>query len=342
MENNNSNQPTDEIVNDFLDFIEVDDTNAPVEIDESKKEQEQEQEQQVVEEKVVEEEPTSTTSEEEDIPLVELLRQQIGYEAEEDESFEDTEEGITNLVRKASEKLALQYINEQLNPTVKEFQEFIELGGDPTHFLKTKFSDVDYTKVEFDENDTVLQERLVKEELVARGYKGEELEAELSDIKNGGILESKAKRALVTLKNKQISDKNNLLEQQRQLNLQRQQEAESYWNDVRQQILKSSSFKNLRVPETKKTAFFDFISKPVKDGKSERDLKLEKLTLEDNLAVDWLLFNDFNLETLVTQKAKDLQAKTLRERLRGTNKVNLDKKNQQRRESNQIEELATL
>lgn len=256
-------------------------------------------------------------SDPEDESVVGLIKQRLGYEFEEE--FEDTEEGIQLLVEAASKKRAEEVMNVYFEeyPDVKELLEYRRLGGDPDKFFETKFPEVDYSKVELREDDTSQQEQVILHELQSvRGYTKEEAKAELEDYKNGGILESKAKRALNALKVKQQQDQESLVEEQQKQREAQIQEQEEYKESVVKTIEESTAFNNIKLPSKDKQAFIDYLFKPVKDGKSQAMLNAEQASLEKRLAIDLLLFKDFDLGSLVDRKAKDKNAKTLKERMR--------------------------
>lgn len=342
---------------DLWDGVEVIEDEEPptddeleVEDEELEEEEEDLEEDDLEEEEDLEEEDIEDNEEEEgddeeevdpaDVPLVQTIQEQLGYEFEEE--FEDTEEGIQKLVEASAKKLADDQLERVFSefPDVQELYEYRRLGGDPEEFMETKFPEVDFEKVEFDEEDPQQHEMLVKNELKARGYSNKEIEAELEDYKNGGILESKAQRALTALKAKQEADKESLLEEQREAFEQQQQQIAEFWDEVKEKIDESGSFKGLTVPAKDKDAFFDFLSKPVEDGKSQRDLQVEQADMETRLAIDYLIFKGFNLSDLVSRKAKDKNSKTLRERIE---KRKLEKKKKE--ESSQSDanvELGTI
>lgn len=288
------------------------------------------------EEIVVEE---SEEESEEDLPLVESIRQRLGYDFEEE--FEDTEEGIQLLVERARDKAAEDAVNAYFDvyPEVKELLEYRQMGGDPDKFFQTKFPEVDYSKVELAEDDESQLENIVKHELkLVRNMNDDEIRAEIEDYKNGGILESKAKRSLASLKAKQQLDKNSLIEEQKQIDLQNQQQIEQQWQTIEKTIKDSGSLKGFTIPSKDKDAFYMYLHKPVQDGKSQAMIDHETADLETRLAVDYLMFNGFKLSDIISRKAKDVNTKTLRDRMRS---VKLDKK---RDESvpNTIEELGTI
>lgn len=342
------NPEQDEIV-DFWDEIEVEEEDAPdIELKEDQlkdpEEVEADEDEELDEEDESEEaDDSEETDESEDDDsedsLIQSLVARLGLEFERE--FEDTEEGVQELVEEASKLLADQAVDQIFSqyPEVKELFEYRRLGGDPDKFFQTKFPEVDFSEVEFKEDDEAQHEFLIKQELAARGYTPDEISAELEDYRNGGILESKARRALNALQVKQQEDKSNLLEKQREEARRLEEEVEQFWTGVKKTIEESSTFKSFMIPSSDKEKFFEYISKPVKDGKSQRDLDVEQSDLETRLAIDFLLYKGFNLSEIIDRRAKDKNAKSLRERLR---KSKLSNRREDRIQSGVIEELDTL
>ena len=252
---------------------------------------------------------------EESETLVGEIQKNLGFEF--DQEFEDTEEGLQQLVEASSQKLAQQEMERTFEqfPEVKELYEYRRLGGDPDKFMETKFPEVDFQEVEFQEEDSSQHEMLVRRELSERGYNQDEIEAELEDYKNGGILRNKAERALSALKTKQKQDKEQLLEEQREQFKEQQEQVAEYWNGVKKKIKKNSSFNGIRIPSKDKKDFFDYISKPVQQGRSQRDLDMMEMEEEERLALDYLIYKGLDVADLVDKKAKDKKAKTLKERI---------------------------
>lgn len=245
--------------------------------------------------------------------IVKLVMKQVGVELEDE--FEDSEEGIAQYTRKAAEFMADDFLTNKLPEQAKDFIQYLSAGGDPSTYIDTKFPKLDYDKLEFNEDDAQLHEQLIRAELVAKGYTGEEIKQELEDYKNGGLLETKAKRSLASLQAKQRQEQEQLVAKQLEAQQEAAKQQKEYWDGVKNKILKSSEFKGLKVPETEKLKFFDYIAKPIDGDKSQRDLDLEKLSEDDGLAIDWLLFKGFDLQSLVDRKAKDKNIKTLKDRL---------------------------
>lgn len=247
-----------------------------------------------------------------DVSLVEELKTTLGVDGE----YEDSVEGLQQVVEKASSTLAQQHIDQVFNsaPELKRFYDFVMLGGQPSKFIQHLSQD-DYSKIEFKEGDERQHEQIVRAELSKRGLSSEEINEEIEDFKNGGILESKAKRAILSLRTIQEKERVQIVEQQRQAAENDRLEAEKYWSSVKDTITKKSELKGLTLPTTDKDAFFAYLTKPLKDGKTKRDLDAEELDQETLLAMDYLLYKGFKLGDLVTKKAKDLNATSLRDRL---------------------------
>lgn len=263
-----------------------------------------------------EEEQTEVSDEEaEELPLVESIRQSLGYDIEGD--FEDTEEGIQLLVERATEKATESSVEQYFSkyPEVKELKDYIELGGDPNDFLQTKFPEVDYTKVELSEDESQ-QEKIVRQELSqVRGMSNEEINAEIEDYKNGGILENKAKRSLTALKNKQQSDKDNLIKSQAEEKEEYLKQVENHWKNVETTLKEKTELKGVKIPSKDKDSFFEYLSKPVSEGKSQAMIKQEEADLETRLLIDYMFYKDLKFSDLITRAAKDHNAKTLRQKM---------------------------
>lgn len=338
--NENSKPQEEELAVDFdwneLEVEEQEESLEEVEeesVDEESEEVEQEEVEESEEQSIDEDEEVS---EDEELSVVESIRNSLGFET--DQEFEDTEEGIQLLVEAASQDLAGRTIEAYFEeyPDVKELLEYRRMGGDPDKFFQTRFPEINYSEVELREDDEAQQEQIIRQELKSvRGYTSQEIEEEIKDYRNGGILESKARRALAALRAKQEQDSNRLLEEQRETLRQQQKAYEDYTRTVKQKIESSTSFAGIKIPSSKKAEMYDYLFKPVKDGKTQAMLNVENVSLEQKLAIDYLLMTNFDFSDLVSKKAKDMNIQTLRKRLR---KGNLDKKDQSR--SEYIEELA--
>ena len=174
--------------------------------------------------------------------------------------------------------------------------------------------------MQYDENNEAQHVQLVRAEMKLRGYADDYIEQEIDDYKNGGILDNKAKRALTSLKQDQQEQKNKLVAQQAVEKERTEREAQDSWNNIRKTIKEAKSIKGIQIPEKDKASFFDYIAKPVVDGKSQRMLDADATGLEERLFIDYLLYSKFALSNIIDKKAQTSAAKSLRDRL-GTKKA---------------------
>jgi hypothetical protein len=276
--------------------------------------------------------PANTTGaiDDEDVApgVIDTVLSRLGYELEGE--FEESEEGIVDLVKAASEKLAesqLDKIFEQY-PALKEFAEYQFNGGDPEKFFKAKFPEVDFTTItEIDDEDITLQERLVKEALAIKGFDNEDIENSVEEFRGAGILHSQAQRALKALQKYQTEEKSKIIETQKQVAAEEKQRVEKFWSEVNTTIDKAVDLKGFVIPEKDKGDFFDYIAKPVNAGYSQRDVDVNELDLEERLMLDYLVYNikkkKVNISTLIDRKAATKQALSLRDKLgKQTDKLN--------------------
>lgn len=266
------------------------------------------------------EEPEEEAGEEEEdepTPLVEELRQMIGYET--DAEYEDTTEGLVQLFRDSAERQAEQQLDRlfQEYPLVKALLEFQMNGGRDEDFVRTFLGERDYSRLEITEKDTALHERLLRDELARRGYSEEEILEEIEEAKSTGKLFKKAERALEVLKKAQEEEKQMLLQKQKEAAEAERRRQEELQAEVKKLIKTATELKGLPIPEKDKIAFEDFLFKPTASGKTGYQEFLEKADLQTEIAAAYLAFRGFDLSGLIERKAVTKKTQDLRSRLSG-------------------------
>ena len=254
----------------------------------------------------------------EDDSTISFILSQLGEELDEGVSFEDTEKGVADLVAYVAERRAKKIQEDTLerHPQAKQFMDYLDAGGDPDMFYRTMFPEVDYSKVEIAEENEALQERILFDDLVRQGYSEEDIQAELDEAKASGTLKTRSERALKILSKNQQQSKDYLIQQQKEIAQRQQEETQKFWTDITQTIKSANEFAGIPVKQTDKIKFADYLSKPIKDGKSQRDLDVEQMTLEQRLAVDYVLFSDFKLSDIIARAATTTATRSLKDKLR--------------------------
>lgn len=292
-----------------------------------------------VEEEIEEEEedtitPTQTKEKDEDpedMSEIGVLAKHLKDEGViefDDEEFEDTEEGLVNVVKKQIKKGVDDY-KENLDPLAKQFLDFIEDGGDPQHFTKA-YSTVDFARIDRAalKGKGELQKQLVAELMRREGYNREEIVEEIQDLLNGNVLQGRASRSLRKLQEMQQKERATLLKTQKENAAQKAEQQETFLSNLRENIDTKEEIAGFPISKKQKTAFYNYITKPDrKTGKTKlvMDSEADK---DAQLKMAWLYFNDFNFEK-VEKKARSKATSNLRanlERASGVSRKKLKSK----------------
>lgn len=262
-------------------------------------------------------EETAGTPEEESV-VAEIISK-LGYEVEGD--FEDSTEGIIELTKNVSEKMAeetLENIFTQ-HPSIKQHLDFVLAGGDPNAFAAIQ-KETSFSNVEIDEKNTDLQKNVLKSYFEARGDEGSFINDMIETYEDKGQLFEKATQAKGALVKAQESKKAKLVEGQKAEAEARSKQAEETWNTVRDTVTKADELSGIPISQRERGKFIDFISKPInKNGQTARDAAASELNLEEQLAMDFFLFKGKDFKKLMNVKAKTEASKSLKGRLKANN-----------------------
>ena len=320
---------------DFGSLIEDEDTNdptklTPVETVEDEPETEEEDVSKSLEsdeeESEESEEPESSEDEdevedsdevEEELTLVDEIKQMLGYEFGEDVEFEDSAEGLVDLTKAAASKMAEIQLESLFDayPDVKQYMVYRSQGGDSAQFFRTFFGDVDFSTIDLEENDTVSQEQVVRRALEAQGFEPPDITEAVSEMKNSGTLYTQSQRYQKVLAKEQKKSKEELLRNQEREAKAAEAEREKFVEDMNTTIRQSKQFHGIPISEKEKASLVDFILKFDEDGTSAFQKALANAPIETHLAIATLIKRNFNLDGVVTRKAKSQNAQTLRDKL---------------------------
>ena len=251
-----------------------------------------------------------------DLSLVDELIQRLGLET--DQAFDDNVDGLVSLAREASVQLAEQQLSTLFTeyPDLELYTQFRLNGGASELFFETMYPSEDYSTLIVGEDDTQLQERLVRKALVAMGQDEDDIKAAIAEFKASDILHSQAQRSLKGLVKRQSSEKEQLVKSQAQLAAQEAKDQDAYLKTVKDTITKSSDFRGVVVSEKDKGEFHSYVSNPVKNGQSQFQLDMEEAPMDIYLAIAALMKNGFDLSGIITRRATTLEAGKLRDRLK--------------------------
>ena len=251
----------------------------------------------------------------------------VGYEIEEKElkKFPETEEGIAKFVEALAEKRQQDSLNEIFDnyPDVKQYLEYRNSGGKAEQYFKTMEDPLSSIK-ELKESDEGAQEKVIRYYFKTfKNMDEEEIEDTIEGYRAKDKLFVRAEKALGIIKNSKEEESKKLVEEQRKIKEQETEKAKEYWNTVKDTVKTGKLSGNILIPSKEKTAFFNYLTKPDKTGKTERIKDIEKASNEEMLALEYLRFKKFSLDDLVKQEANSRQVEKLKKKLKSQNRGGL-------------------
>jgi hypothetical protein len=250
----------------------------------------------------------------EDAGMFATLGAKLGYEVEGD--FSEDYDGLAEYTN----TVATQIANEQLEkvfaqmPDVQEYFEYRANNGDPLKYFEAQRAEMNYNDVAIDDNVAV-QKRVVVDGMRAAGFGDDDISRMVESYEDAGILKDNASIYLQQLRRNQASQKEQLLARQQQEAATQRAEAEAYWASV-QETINAGNLKGLQIPTRSRGKFYDWMTTPVNDnGATQRDLDRQNIDQETALAVEYLLYQGFDLKKLATNAASTQKVSSLKSKL---------------------------
>jgi hypothetical protein len=312
-------RPENEMDEDFELEEEAEDVTPDGVTEEDEEETIDEEEEEIVDEDVEEDED----SEEPDVSFVEDLGKQFGLPEEELESYDDTWDDAMEVTRKAAENMAQQQINQLFEeyPDIAQFAQYRQQGGDPQEYYETVLNRTSYEDLEISEDDTQTQEQLVRQRLEVQNTPEDQIDEEIQDYKDAGLLKRQAERSKRILQEHQEKRQQELLEEQKRKAEEQRQQALQEQKEYKQIIEESNDLNGIRLPENEKQKFQEYLFEPAdEDGMTQAEKKYQNLSKEDALALDYLIMKDLDLGKLVDNLASTKKAGRLSDRLKKSKK----------------------
>jgi hypothetical protein len=252
----------------------------------------------------------------EDVPISNQISNILGYELENE--YDDTVEGLTEYVRDVSQEVAETQINELFEqfPEVQQHLDYLLAGGDSGQFFEAHNPQNDFSNLALSEKDTMTQKAVLSQYFQYKGHDQGFIQDMLDDYEDSGKLFSKAELAKNSLAEVQQQQREQM--QQEQLERYQEQEAqkEQFWDGVANTLEEGREFAGISIPDRDKSEFFEYISAPADDsGRTQRDIDYSEADMDIKLAIDYLMYSGFNLEDIISTKAKSESARNLRERI---------------------------
>ena len=254
--------------------------------------------------------------EDSDLPISAQISDILGYELENE--YDDTVEGLTEYVRDISQEVAeaqIQDLFEQF-PEVQRHLDYVLAGGESAEFFQAHNPQNDFDNLHMTEKDTMTQKAVLAQYFQFKGHDNDFINEMLEDYEDSGKLFSKAQIAKDSLAQVQKQQREQMYQQQMEAFHREEAEQEEFWDGVASTLEEGREFAGIRIPDRDKSNFFEYISAPVDDsGRTQRDIDYSEADMDIKLAIDYLMFSGFNLEDIISTKAKTESARNLRDRI---------------------------
>ena len=258
--------------------------------------------------------PVQEEEQEPEAGIIATLGAKLGYEVEGE--FSEDYDGLAEYTNAVAGQIA----NEQLEkifaayPDVKEYFEYRANNGDPIRYFEAQQAEMDYNSLTVDDNVAV-QKRVVIDGMRQQGFGDEDIQRMVESYEDAGILKDNAQIYLTRLQATQATQKEQLLVQQQQEAERQRAEADAYWKSV-QETIATGSLKGMAIPQRQRAKFYDWMTTPVADnGATQRDIDRQNIDQETALAVEYLLYQGFDLKKLASNAAATKKVSSLKSKL---------------------------
>jgi len=239
----------------------------------------------------------TTTAEDSSLKVFASWLGEKGLVDYDEESFEDSEEGLKKLMSSTVEREVEKY-KQSLPEDIHKLVEFVEAGGDPKQFMDIYYNQSSWA--EFKLEDEADHKAVLKEYLKAQGEDDEDINETIDTYEVSGILEKKAKTALTKLQNAEKSYQEQLVEQQRKYDAQQKELAKKQYEEFKERLYAKDEIQGFKLTPKMKDNLWDFIMKPDKTGKT--GLQKHNETNENaQFMYAYLAMNDWDLSKLETK-----------------------------------------
>jgi hypothetical protein len=245
----------------------------------------------------------------------------LGYEFEEE--FEDTSEGLVQMSKAVAEKMAESQLDTLFNtyPEIQKHLDYVMNGGKTKDWLKMSNQIEDFGDISISEGDIRTQRAVLGQYFKLKGHDAEFINEMLDDYIESDKLYIKSKKAKNALSDYYAEEREKATAKEKEMRVQEQKDQKSFWDNVHNTIQDSRDFSGITVQEKDKKKFFDYLSKPGADGVTAREKAHKESSTEIKLAIDYLMFKEFNLQDIIATKAKTSNAQSLRKKIKSSPSV---------------------
>jgi len=268
--------------------------------------------------------PVNTQSDDVEDPIYLSVLEKSGLEFTDEElaTLKDDEEGIVTAAQLIADKRAKSQYDTFLskNDRIKQFNDFVlNNEGDPDTFFKSVERIANIKDLTITETAIDVQRNVARTFYKEKGFSDAMIEKQISMLENSDMLFESSKEFKAEIVKFEEAKHNELLAQQAQLSEAQKEEQEIYTKQFKE-IADKGVINNIPLSKTEKTELFDYMFTPDTTGKTKYQEDSAKLNAEQIMMIGLLVKRGLKLDTVIKQAADTQTSKSLRDRLRATNK----------------------
>jgi hypothetical protein len=221
------------------------------------------------------------------------------------ESIEDVSNFITDAINENS-------IPEFANEEVAHIDEYVRNGGDLSKYMTSVHGGINLDEVNIEDTET--QKHLVREDLKNQGLPDTRIARKIERMEDTGVLAEEAEDALEALKDFKRNQEEKLLDDQRKLKEQYEEQNRAFVNSVQEELERMDNVRSIPITQGEKKKLLTYIFRPTTNGETEYQ-KEYKSNVRYLLESAYFTMEGDKLVSKVEKKAKSTAAKKLKTKL---------------------------
>jgi hypothetical protein len=246
-----------------------------------------------------------TEAEESYLPFINHLTEESILLINKDKKYADSPEGFQEAILDTVEAKFKEKI-ESLPEDAKRLVELAKEGVDIKSLIKIEEEEIPYDKIDLSDKDN--QYALVLDQHLLMGYSEAEAKELVEGYKDANLLDKHSKIAVKYLAEAQNKRKEKFINDQKTAKKNEEDRKIKDQNDFKDKVLNTSKIGSFEISKTEATKLYDYMTKPVKDGKTQYELDG---TEDSRMLLAYMMMNKFDsskIEKKVeTQKTKEIK-----------------------------------
>lgn len=216
------------------------------------------------------------------------------------EEVDDSEEGFKAIIKQTVNQRLDKELDkkfEHLDGEEKKLLDYIREGGSIRKYFENA-NEVDFEDLDMDHEDS--WEMVVTEAYRQQGFSDDKIVRKLQKLKENDELEEEAKDFHQVLSERQKKEKAQRLEEEKKQKEEYRKQIEHAQKEFQDAVFNTKELMGQKMDKKEQQAFWNYLTKPVKDGKTQAqldDLKEDgKANLDTLLKVNYMKFKGFDLK----------------------------------------------